>query len=153
MPIQIDFTGVTDEGFEVLEPGIYDANLYNIKQEVGKESGKPYLSFEFVLPTQNKRHLWSNFSLQPQALWRLKQVLVVLGVPAEQLVGSLAFEPSDLLGKAVRLRVTIEDYQGRSQNAVADILASSTTEAVSPATTAGAIDRTAKKKQRPEIPF
>src|SRR5690348_7084308 len=94
--------------FEPLEPGAYECTVFNIEQKVGKDSGKPYLEFTFKLK-DNDRRIWSNYSLQPQAIWGLKQMLVnAFGFDPEKLSGSdVEFEPKDLLGRECTVVVSV----------------------------------------------
>ncbi len=122
MPIKLDFSGVTEEGLEPIAPGVYEANVYNVTNKIGKDSGKPYLEFEFSLPTEQNRRVWSNYSLTPQALWKLKSVLLKLGFDAKQLAGDFDLEPSEILGRKCRVKLKIEEYQGKPNNTVDDVL-------------------------------
>src|SRR5688572_7704264 len=114
MPIRINFEGVTDGNFQPFEVGRpVEATVFNITSKVGKDSNKPYLEFEFQLMSGNRK-AWRNYSLQPNALWALKQLLVDLGVDPEDLVGDFEFEPNDVLGKSVELYFGPErEYNGR----------------------------------------
>ena len=122
MPIRVDFTGVETGGdFELLPEGMYPATVFEIKEKVAKESGKPMLEFTFKLVNQNNRRMWANYSLQPSALWKLKSTLLALGIPPKKLEGELEFEPQDLLGRECILEVTIGTWNGKQSNEVKDV--------------------------------
>lgn len=118
MPINVDFTGVEGAGgdFEVLPAGLYPCTIFDIETKVGKDSGQPYLSWTLKVEDGHPnagRRFWTNFSLQPQSLGFLKEALIRLGVPADQLVGQFSFEPRDLLGKRVLAKVGIQPASGQ----------------------------------------
>lgn len=125
--IELDFTGSSDSEttFEALEPGVYPAHIYNITKKVGVESGKPYLAFEFNLdstenPSLGKRRAWDNYSLQPQALWKLRDLLKHFGYGTDELKGRIDFDPNEWKGKPVDL-VLGPAEDGSSLNPVVDV--------------------------------
>lgn len=78
----IDFTGVESGGATVPD-GRYAAKLLEVDQLEGKESGEPYLEVTWEITShkcQGRKIKFDNYSLQPQALWRLKGMLEALGV-------------------------------------------------------------------------
>src|SRR5229473_2053861 len=106
MPVRLNFAGVETKGTFAPWPVDEDINftIFNVTQAKGKESKEPYLSFEFKQVDGNRR-TWSNFSLQPQALWRLKKLLVDLGDhDEEELQGDMELNLDDLLGKEVVIK-------------------------------------------------
>lgn len=103
VPIKLDFTGVSTNGFTPFpekEPQKF--TIFNISQEKGKESGAPYLKFEFKQSGGNRK-AWRNFSLQPGALWALKKLLVDLDYDEDELETDFEFETADVLGREVLL--------------------------------------------------
>jgi hypothetical protein len=80
--ISVDFTGVKSGGATVPD-GRYAAKIIAVEQKEGKESGEPYVELTWEITSQkcNGRELWfDNYSLQPQALWRLKGMLEAMEV-------------------------------------------------------------------------
>src|SRR5690606_15434933 len=76
--IEIDMTGV-EVGGGRLADGIHKVRVEEVTAEISTSSGKPYLAWKFR--TVNGSHrLYHNTSLQPQALFNLKQVLIALGI-------------------------------------------------------------------------
>jgi hypothetical protein len=123
MPITIDFEGVNSEGFAPIEDGTYAATVTGVKAANARSSGKPMLEMEFTLePGENKalanRKLWRNYSLQPNALWNLKQTLVRLGIEVPD--GELALEPDEIIGKKCQLVVSLKDAWDNAQEADPD---------------------------------
>jgi len=80
--VSVDFTGVKAGGATVPD-GRYKAKIIEVSQEVGQDSGEPYLQLTWEITSEkcNGRELkFDNYSLQPQALWRLKSMLEALEV-------------------------------------------------------------------------
>ena len=123
MAIKLDFSDV-DTGFGPLEPGTYMGSVAKITQEIGKNSGKPYLAVVIKLHTtegvEEGRQVFTNLSLQPKALWRLKRLLVRLGFDEKELAGELNFEEGELIGREVTVILGPPD-QGYSNNRVIDV--------------------------------
>ena len=126
MPIKLDFSATQDNDFSPLDAGTYDATIFTIEQKLGRESKQPYLEFTYQLSDGSNRRLWQNFSLQPQALWKLKQHLVALGQDPEKLAGEFEFDPRKLLGTAVAVSVVTSTWQGSPSNDVTEVQLAST---------------------------
>jgi Protein of unknown function (DUF669) len=80
--VSVDFTGVKSGGATIPD-GRYAAKIIAAEQKEGKESGEPYmeLTWEVTSKKCNGREVrFDNYSLQPQALWRLKGLLEALEV-------------------------------------------------------------------------
>jgi hypothetical protein len=79
--ITVDFTGVKSGG--TLPDGRYAAKITAVEQKEGKESGEPYLELTWEITSEkcNGREVkFDNYSLQPQALWRLKSLLEAMDI-------------------------------------------------------------------------
>lgn len=103
-----EFTGNEDEGsgFNPIDSGRYKATVFGLSREVGKNSGKPYLKWEFAIADGEPfagRHLWDNTSLSDNAKWRLVSLLKALGVDVPK--GRLKIDPNYLMGREVILTV------------------------------------------------
>lgn len=130
MGIRIDMEGVTTGGITPLDPGEYEAVIAKVVYHASSQaSGKPYIEVEFSLPANNRK-AWTNFSLQPQSLWALKQFLQRVGYDVPE--GELDLEPGELIGLDCRIVLDLEpDYRGRTdaegnilmQNVVKEVLA------------------------------
>jgi hypothetical protein len=80
--VSVDFTGVKSGGATIPD-GRYAAKITEVVQGVGKESGEPKveLTWEITSEKCNGREVrFDNYSLQPQALWRLKSLLEAMEV-------------------------------------------------------------------------
>jgi hypothetical protein len=140
--IKVDFEGVSSEGFPPIPAATYAATVAKVEyQAKSRSSGQPVLNFEFDLVDVGNvkgRKLWRGYSLQPKALWNLKQTLERLGIEVPE--GELEIDPDEIQGKHCQLVVTLGDaWDGRQepdpdnpgqtrtvqQNDIVDLLAAS----------------------------
>lgn len=127
MAIKLDFSDIDVGGFEALPDGTYPGVIAAITQERGKSSGKPYLKMVIKLQESEElgvkkgRQVFTNFSLQPQALWRLKQLMIRLGWSKDELDSEFDLEPGDLIGRDVVTKLGPANA-GYSGNNVLDVL-------------------------------
>jgi Protein of unknown function (DUF669) len=80
--ISVDFTGVKSGGATIPD-GRYTGKIIAVEQKEGKESGEPYLELTWEVTSKkcNGREVrFDNYSLQPQALWRLKGLLEAMEI-------------------------------------------------------------------------
>jgi hypothetical protein len=78
----LDFTGVKSGGATIPD-GRYKAKIISAELKEGKESGEPYrdVTWEITSDKCNGREVkFDNFSLQPQALWKVKGLLEAMEV-------------------------------------------------------------------------
>lgn len=108
--IKVDFSDA-DVEFSPVEPGEYRAQIVSVEQREARETGKPYLNVGFQL-LDNGRRVWRNYSLQPQALWALKQLLVAAGVDPEQLSGETELDTDELVGAEVTVTIGHREWEG-----------------------------------------
>lgn len=126
MPIKLNFEGVSAAG--TFEPWPVreelNFNIFNISQEVGKESREPYLKFEFKQVGSNRK-AWRNYSLQANSLSFLKRLLVDLEYDEEALEGDFDFDPADILGREVIITFGPEktDKNGRKSQEIVTVSA------------------------------
>ena len=84
-----------------------------VKCDVQKsKAGNPMLYWEFdVMSTDgiDYRRVWTNTSLLPQALYKLRELVAALGVYP----GPEGFKRSECMGKVCRAWITIEQYEGK----------------------------------------
>lgn len=108
-----------DDGpqFELLPEGIYRAQIWAIDERLGEQSQQPYMAFDFRIE-QSPRHLFDNFSLQPQALWRLKRLFETLGLPSK---GTLDIDwDNEVVGLRVQLVVEHKESRGKMREAIVE---------------------------------
>ena len=140
MPISVNLTGVQLRP-EPLSPGYYDAVVDECKQQPSKASGQPTISWRFnVMEGPNTdarteeydgqafagRKAFTTTSLQPQALFALKSLLLGLGFDEETLNGTVDFEPSDMLGMPCVLAVVESVWNGQMSAKVDKVLEAGT---------------------------
>lgn len=122
MPIQVDMTGVTVEGPAPLETGKYPGVIAKAEVKNSKSSDRPALYLELSVGDEGRNLRW-NTSLEHDALWRLKRVLVNLGVEVPD--GAFELDEQDLVGIECIVDVGVEPHYrdaSRKQNRVLDIL-------------------------------
>lgn len=122
MPIQVDMTGVTAEGPAPLDVGKYPAVITKAEIKESKSSGNPTLFLDLSVGDEGRNLRW-NTSLQANALWRLKAMLVNLGIEVPD--GPFEFDEADLVGVECIADVTQETHYrdaDRKQNRVNRIL-------------------------------
>lgn len=118
--MRVDFTNVQTE-FESIPEGWVPVNVFRHKIRKGKDSGENYIEWELAVQLEGfeKRKLWTNSSLQPQALWNLKKFLEC--IKGEKIPeGPIEFDPPDLYGKALQVKIEHEEYGGRTRERVVD---------------------------------
>lgn len=91
---------------DVVPEGIYLCNLKSVESKTGKESGKPYWLWTFVLDEEDERsedyegkHFFLNTSLSENALWKMQEVFNAFGETPDT-------DTDTLVGEKVRLVVT-----------------------------------------------
>ena len=131
--VNVDF-GAGDAGedaarhYRLIPEGVYLARVWSVREAKSKASGNPMLAIDFKIeqPGYDKRHVWDNFSLQRQALWRLSKFMQVLGLDHE---GAVKIDlEEDLIGKSVfvvlqhktllqgKLREEVTEYREAEQS-------------------------------------
>jgi len=126
MGIRVDFTNVGDGSFAPLPEGKYEATVFEVEQRVSQNSGQPYLNWQFKIMggEYDGRRAFYMTSLQPQALWKLKQTLSRLGYTKEELEGAFELDLTDLPGKECTILIGHEQYNGETRDRVLDVLES-----------------------------
>lgn len=112
--IKVDFTGVEVNSFDVPD-GPYVFIVSSVTQKKSQESGQPYLSWEFKVDEGHYkgRKVWDNTSLQPQALWKLRNLFECMGMDIDD--GEFEVDLEELQGQVVGGEVANEKYQGKDK--------------------------------------
>lgn len=127
MGLRIDFTDVPDSGFELIDKGTYSGVVFKIEMKAAKDTGNPYLAFTIKLVDEKypDRQVFTNMSLQPNALWKLKQTLKAIAPEID--VTSLAeIDTDDLLGRECVVVIDHSVYNGETRVNVKNVLAPKT---------------------------
>jgi hypothetical protein len=98
--IKLDFTGVS-AGFEPLPVGKYNVRVDKAEYGTSQNSGQPKVEVTLKVtnpPKYRGRIIWNHLSLQQQALFRVKQLLIALGYPKEELEGKIDVDLTDIRG-------------------------------------------------------
>ena len=114
--LNLDFTGV--EASKLLKPGTYLATVDEVTVETSDNSGEDYL--KFVMKTESGATLFHNTSLQPQALWKLRNTLEAMGLEVPNSAMDLDLE--ELVGQELGVIVENETYQGKTKSRIVDVI-------------------------------
>ena len=118
--VRVNMSGV-EGGRRVVPEGDYRAKVAEVSQE--ESDNGEYLKWKFSTVDKNKKHnnvpLYYNTSLQPQALWNLRNVLEALGVDVPD--DNLDLDLSDLVDKECIVATTNEIYEGKRKSVIVDI--------------------------------
>lgn len=120
--VSVDFTGV--EGRVLVPEGDYRAKVDEVSKEVSQNDNE-YLSWLFRTIDEDDKKLddkplYYNTSLQPQALWNLRNLLETLGVDIPD--GVMALDLTELPGLELVLTVEHETFEGKKRARVVDFM-------------------------------
>ena len=119
--LSVNFEGV-ESGGKAVPDGHYPVTVESVELTESSE-GNEYLKWVFKInagPSKGAK-IWDNTSLQPQALWRLKGLLEVLG--EDDLDGDFELDTDKYVGEELALEITNEEYQGKEKPRVTGFLA------------------------------
>jgi len=117
--VKVDFTGVEAGGGSVLFPeGPQLFEVDDVTEEEGADSGQPYLAFVLKATdgTHEGKKAYDNFSLQPQALWKLRGFMEAAGLEVED--GEMEIDIDSFKGIVVMADVIHEDYKGKPKTRI-----------------------------------
>lgn len=120
--VHLNLTGI-QSGFEAIPDGYYHVVVQEAAHTTSRE-GNEMLALRFAVQAPEDhagRLLFANFSLLPQALWKVKQLLEALD-PYGDYSGPVQFDVVDLLNLECVAVVTTEMYQGEKRNRVARVM-------------------------------
>jgi hypothetical protein len=105
--MDLDFTGV--ESFSLIPVGIHTVKVKDA-EFTKAQTGSDQLAINFEASDGSTRKAW--FSLVPQALWKVKQVLEALGVSCE---GKIRLNTKTLVGKVCQITVEVDPNDDNRQ--------------------------------------
>lgn len=111
--VNVDLSGV-EVSRKAIPEGSYTVVVNGVSQKDSRE-GNPMLAFEFEVsegPYQGAK-LYENCSLQPQALFKLKTILLALGMDIPDKAFDLNLR--DLVGLTCEVEVGHETYDGKKR--------------------------------------
>lgn len=117
--LNLDFSSVPSR--EPLEEGTYLLSIAEAEEKLSS-SNNPMIAITYdVLATEDGtavdggRKLWDNYSLQDQALFKLKDLFNALGIDTSSIV---EMDVADLVGQQIRAKVVQETYNGELRNRI-----------------------------------
>lgn len=125
--LSVNFEGVEAGGGSAIPDGTYSFEIVSIEEKESSE-GNPYLSAKMKI-TEGKHKgatAYDNFSLQPQALWKLRTLLEVLGYEVPE--GEMEIEIEDLVGEKFDGVITNEKYEGKNRPRITQFISLGTEE-------------------------
>lgn len=119
--VKVDLSGV-ESSRKAIPEGSYTVSVNDAKIETSSKSSADYIAFEFeVIEGDHKgAKLFHNCSLQPQALFNLKNVLEALGFTIPKKAFDL--ELSELLGLECEVEVGHETYDGKKKARIVEFI-------------------------------
>lgn len=119
--ITVDLSNV-DSNLLIPE-GEYQAIVYDVahRQNRAQDGFNLNWHFKVVGGEHEGKSLYLTTSLKENALFRLRDVLLALGVPIPE-DGKVEFDTEDLLTRRCTLVVGQEEYNGRMRNSVKEVL-------------------------------
>lgn len=120
--IKVDFADT--QGRVLMAEGDYLAKVEKVEQKTSDNSGNDYLAWTFRTIDDDKKYnnkpLYVNTSLQPQALWNLRNLLEALGVDVPDSEMELQLE--EYIDLECVLTVEDDEYEGRKTSRVVDYM-------------------------------
>lgn len=113
MSINLDFSSVEERSFEPLAEGIYNLTIIEAEQTTSQK-GSEMIKVTFE-EESTKTRIWENYVLQQNCLWKLKELLDVIGVDTS---ASIDLDPQDLIGVMVKGKVIQDTYNNGSEEKI-----------------------------------
>lgn len=127
--VSVDFTGVSAGGRTIAD-NQYILTVNEVPTlETSPESGNQYIKWCFSVAEgkYKGRKLWHNTSLQPQALFNLRNLLEAMEVEVEE--GDMDIDLDDFEGVSVGAIVVNEKYEGKDRPRVSEFIRAEDVEA------------------------
>lgn len=123
----LNFDGVDLEGPEPVPSGIYDARVDTSETEVKKsQNGNDYINLRFVLENHKDfagKKVYTNYTLTQKSLWKIGELLLALGlINAKADVGKYQLDTREMHDKRCKIKVSQEEYEGKTKNRVDRVL-------------------------------
>lgn len=124
----VDLTGIAEAKFEAIPKGIYDGEIDTCEFGMSNNSGAPMLTLQVAITnneTYNGRKLYTYLSFSQKALPFTKATInrIAPELTTAKFNPQAVADQGLLLGKPVRIRVAVEDYQGEPRSKISQVLA------------------------------
>lgn len=114
----LDFTSVEAKNFDPIPEGMYALEIVEAEEKTSSK-GSQMIVVVFQEP-ESKTRIWENYVIQQNCLWKLKELLDVVGIDTS---GSLDLDASELVGVMVRGKVIQDTYDDKITNRVKKVYA------------------------------
>jgi len=116
------WSDVKDSG-GMLPEGIYQVVVTEAEETMSK-NGNPqwFAKYSVVSGAYAQQEQWDWISLHEKMLWKVKKLAKACGIDLDAR-GSGPFLPSEILNKAMRIRVLHESYEGKNRARVEEYMA------------------------------
>lgn len=117
MKKKIDFSGV--ETYSRAPEGTHIVKIATVEETTFQSGNEGFkVAFELTKGTGKGARVYESFPLQETALWKLKALLVAIGMKAD---GRVTLDTDKLIGKILELDVYHEEYDGRMRARVGEL--------------------------------
>lgn len=117
MKKKIDFSGV--ETFSRAPEGTHIVKVATVEETTFQSGNEGFkVAFELTKGAGKGARVYENFPLQETALWKLKSLLVAIGMKAD---GRVTLDTDKLIGKTLELDVYHEEYDGKMRARVGEM--------------------------------
>lgn len=114
--IKLDFTGV--EAFNLPEVGVHIAKIVSAEETTTQGGGDAIkVNFEVTSKQCKGARIANTFSLTEKALWKLKTLLIALGMKCE---GRITLDLDKLAGRICMITVVEDEYDGKMRKAISN---------------------------------
>ena len=124
MPRTVDTRGSVDP-HRLLPEGWRPALITEVEEAISRAGNECWI-VTFVLRDDDGRRCkikrW--YVNRPRPLWFLKQLLIAVGIPEEDLRRQFTFDEDDLVGARLEVLVGEEEYNGQLKNTIERVRAS-----------------------------
>lgn len=108
--INLDFSNVTGGNYEPMPAGDYVLEIEDIEERVSKAGNEMLnITFNVAEGEYEGRKIFEFYVLTENALWKLKNLLVALGIDTE---GQVDVSVDDLVGEMLIGNVVIQEQEG-----------------------------------------
>lgn len=122
--VMVDLSEVQAASFEVLPRGTYSGVISNCEFQYSQNAGKPMWALQLTVSEgeYEGRKLFTHMSFSEKALPMTKKSLAIVAPEFLSKEFNPEAEASEMEGKSVRFKVTIQKYQGEDRNRVNDFV-------------------------------